>query len=252
LHFPDLSSGSRSRVQSCSHCRPALPQSSAFKSDVLNVFVSYRLRAVVERPGILKSNVIAIRSVEFHPLLPPVPSLVEELGPDETTRHSSAVYLGVNKDRVAGEGNIPPPYSPSVMFEVGLPASKTIRPGDFLKLSMAFSIPVELQQLLAPILLFGLTIRLKTVTTAIVKSHRRSHVGYIDVCNVNGLLPLEISPNNTHINIPPELWQHHIFPTVIPSFQLCGAGRSHQLEIFVGFACRSTDKICVRKYPHII
>lgn len=246
LNFPDTSSRPQSDIESCTRCRSSLPQCFAFRSDVLTVSVSYRLRAVIERPGLLKSNITTIQNVEYYPLLSSVRTPTDELGPSEITTRASAVALGI-KEHGSNHATITlPPYSPSVMVQIASAASRTIRPGDFLHLEIALSVPAEPQQILGLVWLCNLTIRLKATTMAAVGPYRQRDVTSINVCNVSGLLPLEMSSEATQINLPSVLWQDYIYPSVIPSFQLCGVGRSYQLEVVVGFACHYTTNIFVR------
>lgn len=233
-------------------CRSALPQCFAFRSDALNVSVSYRLRAVIERPGLLKSNVAATQNVEFYPIDPPIRGLQDQLERPGIPDDEGAVALSINDGWSTNETKILRQHCSSGLLQIALPESRIIRPGDFLYLGVALSIPAELQWISQIIWLCNLTIRLKTMTTATVGHHEQTGVDFVDICTISGLLPLKISEVDTQIELPSALWQHCIYTPAIPSFQLCGVVRSYQLTVIVNFASPYMDSISVRYPQHTI
>ena len=216
--------------------------------DSTSVAVNYRLRVVIERPRLLQCNRSATKSIEFHPLLSHVKSWTPQLIPWKVASRFDAAALELDRKETEDENGLPC-YSPSVLFEVTSPASLTLRPGDPVQIGIAFVIPTELRVNFSQIWLLGLAIRLKTRTAVNLKGHTRSSIGYVDVCSITGLLSFALAGDASRIDFPSELLKHRLYPLVAPSFQLCGATRSHQLEVVVDFAHSSTKKLQVRYIP---
>ena len=240
---PLLTSCSATKLSCVRHSQSALPPSFELTSDALKASATYRLRAVVERPGLLKRKLSMVQNIEFRPLQPP--RLTGHPRYLRITGHLNGESLGMVGPNLAEESELPPSYSPSVMLEVTIPSSKTVRQGDYLDLGMRLGIPAELRQPPALIWLESLIVRLKTMTTGSVSYYNRSHTGYINVCTIQGFLPLEPAPGSERFVVPKELWANHIYPQILPSFRSCSIQRAHRLEVLAGIVSRLTNNVHV-------
>lgn len=241
LDIPLLTSCPSSQSDgSASYDQSALPPSFDLTSDVLKASATYRIRTVVERCGVLKRRLSTARDIEFRPLHPPELRLAQQPKRTRVVEHLDGSALGFRNSNTNVDNDLPP-YSPSIGFETTLPYSRSIRPGTHVDLAISIRVPEELRQAQNPIWLESLNIRLRTTTTGIVPRFARSHVGYINICAVQGHLPLEIPAGRNKFMLPPELWQSHVYPSILPSFRSCGIQRIHRLEVIAGFASRLMD-----------
>ena len=220
----------------------ALPPSFKLVSGALKALATYRLRAVVECPGWLTRRLSAVQHIEFRPLQPP--RMNEQPRRLCATGHLSVERFGF-KCSTPNDGSELPSYSPPVVFEVTAPSSNAIRPGDHLDLSTKICIPTELHQSPGLIWLQSLTIRLSTMTTGSAGCNARSHAGYVSVCSTQGFLPVEPADGSEWFAIPPQLWESHIYPQILPSFKSYGIQRSHRLEGTARIASNLTSSVRV-------
>lgn len=218
--------------KSCAQCQLVLPPSFHFVSEAFNASVNYRVRVVAERSGILNPDNTAIRNVEFRPMLPTRPLLIDQ--PWKITKPLDGELLGA-KEITTGE-------KPTIACEFTFPASKVIRPGNHVDIGVTFIIPVELQRVWKRIWISQLVIRLRTKNVAAIGGGGKSHVGYTDVCTVKGLYPLELPAEYPRVAVSPQLWQPHIYPFIAPSLRLCKLQRSHALEVHIKFASKSANR----------
>ena len=246
LKVPLLTSCCSARRKNFNHGLSSLPPSFELVTGTLKASAKYRLRAVVERPGLLRRKLSVVRSVEFRPLQPPRSHLTEEQQPLRITGRIDGAVLGV-EEKMSGDETELPPYNPSVQLEVILSNAGTISPGVRVDLSISISIPSEVHQCLGSVWLEYLMIRLKTTTTGAVPYQQRSHISYVSLCNIQGLLPLAPPNGNERYMLPSQLWQNHICPLMLPSFQTCGLQRAHRLEVHVGIVSGMTSKVNVRQ-----
>lgn len=214
-----------------------LPPSFQLSSITLRVSATYRLRAVVERSGIFKRQLSLTHNVDFTPL-----------GPPRVTQHSVplriAGHLAIDtadpQTRARLTVSAPPAYTPSITLEVVLP-SKTLYPGDRLDYGVKIAIPTT--EMRAPSNMYwleSLIVRLRTTTSAPVGCCTRSNVGYINIHNMQGLLPLEPGADGRYA-VPSDLWKNQILPQVLPSFQAYGVRRSYKLEFVASIISTLAD-----------
>jgi hypothetical protein len=240
LSFPGISR----EEQFCQKCKSLLPPNFVFASESLKASVSYRLRIVIERQGFLRPNLMKEHSIEYRPLLPFFCSPSQH-GWETTGR--TDIPLPYSDSKTATSRNQLAFHKSQVTLEVILPGPKVLRPGNPVCLSISFIVPTELRLSFSPTWIFGLSIRLKAKTVATAAAHVRAHVGYIDICNIQAILPVEMQPGASHVTLPSALWEHCIYPAAIPTFQLCEAERTYQLEVTVNFACSKADVTHVRR-----
>jgi hypothetical protein len=224
------------------HLQSQLPPSFELVSESLKISVSYRLRAVVSRPGLLKCNLTSTRVVEFRPLPPLDLGSPQHSCSLKVTKDLSDHILERKKGNAIGERN-PPPYDTTILFEVSIPESRICRPGDRLDLGVAVFVPSRLRKTLETIWLYSLAIRLRSTTIGTVDCTTRSHIEYFDICRTQGLLPLEFSTTCERFEVPPELWRNHTYPQILPSFASCGIQRHYALEVAAGFFSSMTNKV---------
>ena len=245
LEIPLLSTCNSTPSSGTRNIQSALPPSLDLVSNSLKISATYQLGAVVERPGMLRRKITRVQKIEFRPLYPPRLTSLAQPSRTKIVGHLSATSLGI-QEKASSQFNELPPYSPSIVFEATLPIAKIIRPSEHVDLGITIVVPIDLAQALYKLWLDSLLIRLKTTTTAVVACHARSHVGYVNVCSIKGFLPLDVTAGHEKCQIPPGLWQNHVYPTMLPSFRSCGIQRTHQLEIIAGLVSNSADKIHVR------
>lgn len=239
LSFPGIGR----EEQFCQKCRTLLPPNFAFASDTLKASVSYQLRILIERQGFLRPNLVREQPIEYRPLLPFFCS-PNQHGWETTGR--TVIPLSYPDSKAGSSIRQPASIKSQVTLEVTLPGPKALRPGNPVSVSITFIVPAELRLSFSPTWIFGLSIRLKATTSATARTHLRAHVGYIDVCNVQAILPIEMDPGASRVTLPSALWQHCIYPAAIPTFRLCEAERTYQLEVIVTFACSKADGTLVR------
>ncbi|KYG41955.1 hypothetical protein M433DRAFT_158465 [Acidomyces richmondensis BFW] len=224
------------------HIQSTLPPSFELVSESLKISVSYRIRAVVDRPGLLRCNLTSTRAVEFRPLPPPDLGSLQRPRYLKVTKDLGDQILEQKEDNATGERN-PPPYDTAILFEVSIPESRIIRVGDRLDLGITVFVPHKLRKALATIWLESLAIRLRSTTMITVECATRAHIGYLDLCKTQGLLPLEFSNACERFEVPSELWRNHVYPLILPSFASCGIQRQYALEIAAGFFSPTTNKV---------
>jgi len=226
----------------------ALPPSFRLASDVLRVSASYQVKAVVDRSGLLRRKITTTREIDFRPLSPPQACFTEEPTLSKVTSHLSEAEMGIERHGSSCQSSTgePPAYSPSLAFHVVVPSSKRVRPGDHLDLGVYLSVPTELRKALVGMSLHGLSIRLQTITTASVASRRRSHTTYAELYTLRGIMPLEISARDHQFEVPSELWEHHVYPSMLPSFQCYGIQRTHRLIVLADIVFATNSNIHVR------
>ena len=210
--------------------------------------VYYRIRVVLERDGLLKSNITKEQPVQYKPLLPFFYS------PGQSEWNST------------GRVNVPIPYPDGkdtgdellvhqasvVTLEVTLPGPKVLRPGNPAHLTICLVVPPELRHLFTPTWIFGLSIRLKARTVVTAAMHVRGHIGYVDICNIQAILPVQMTLYESCVILPSALWEHCIYPAAIPTFRFCDAERTYQLEVTVDFASsKATNTLVSRTMCHI-
>ena len=135
LAFPDIGDDALQDKRSCSTCQKVLPQSFRFSSGGINASVNYQLRVVAERQSLWKPNKTVIRTLEFRPLLPTQPLLIDQ--PWRVIKSLDRTTFG-SAEQVAMDDN-------PATFELAFPPSKIVRPGDMIDVGMNLVLPVELQ-----------------------------------------------------------------------------------------------------------
>ncbi|KAK3117689.1 hypothetical protein LTR53_000717 [Teratosphaeriaceae sp. CCFEE 6253] len=221
----------------------ALPPSFELSVDIMKVSVKYHLRVVVERPGLLHKDLTAAREIVFRPLEPPdLPELLAgQPGLQRLMVHLCAEALDLaSKPSTAGEA--PPPYTSAIGFEITIPRCGLAHSGDHVALEMAFDVPKALQRSAGALWLTQLIIRVQAATTAIVGCRERTHLSYVNVCDVKGITPLEYSPERERSVVPPDLWAHQVYPHMLHSFVSGGVRRTHRLEVIASIMAQSTQE----------
>ena len=230
--------GVNDNEQSCSKSQANLPLDFQFASEGIKASVSYRVVAVIERPGFLKSNWTKEQILEYKPLLNFFCSPSQH---EWNITSRTDIRIANSTCKALAEVNQKTCQSSKVTLEVNLPGPRTLRPGNPVSLSISFVVPPELQRAFTPTWIFGLSIRLKSRTVVTAATHVRAHIGYVDVCNVQAILPVEIKSTDSRVILPTALWEHCIYPAAIPTFQFCQAERTYQLEVTVNFACSKAE-----------
>jgi hypothetical protein len=203
----------------------------------------------VERHGLLKPNITKEQPVQYKPLLPfyysPGQSEWNAIG-----RSDVPISNPDGKGTGADESLV---HQASVVtLEVKLPGPKVLRPGNPANLTICLLVPPELRHFFTPTWIFGLSIRLKARTVVAAAMQVRAHIGYVDICNIQAILPVQMVVDESCVMLPSALWEHCIYPAAIPTFQFCDAERTYQLEVTVDFACsKATNTLVSRQSCHI-
>ena len=220
-------------------------------SNTLKVSVTYTLRVVVRRKGLLNLDNTTKCNVQFRPL-----SGHQVCPCNDSALLRSVTWMGFASLEVTRHSSDAacdlPQYEPSVAFQVGVPSGKTIVPVNCIYREMAFVIPADLRQLFAVVRVRRIRIRLRAMTKAIIGSQTRTHTEFIDCFNIEGTIPLHLSMNESRITIPRDIWRNHTYPQVLPSFQLADIQRKYQLEVTVEFAWASISNAHVGTTAHSI
>lgn len=206
--------------------------------------VVYTVRVLLRREGHFRPNSVTKCTIAFRPLSASQACMANHTTLTKTVNYLSTAMLGV-KGPVPDVGDDLPAYTPTVLFEVAIPPCRTIFPGENIRLGLTFVIPDELRRLFATIWINEIKIRLATATMAAIDSKREVFVQYADCCVVKGSIPLSLPETGSRIEIPPELWEHHTYPNILPSFHAAGIQREHQLQTTVEFAWCSKSNVHV-------
>ena len=199
---------------------------------------------MIERQGFLRTNLAKEHPIEYRPLLPFFCSPRQD-GWETTGRTDILLPFSANKPAARSDPGASIPWQ--VTVEIVLRGPKVLRPGNPVCLSISFIVPAELRLSFSPTWIFGLSIRLKAKTVATTAAYVRAHISYIDVCNIQAILPVEMQPGASRVTLPSALWEHCIYPAAIPTFQLCEAERTYQFEVTVNFACSKAEITHVRR-----
>lgn len=234
LEFPLFSSGYSRCPQATTHGETTLPPSFDLVSKPLTASTTYRLRAVIRRPGLLHRNTNGKRKLEFRPLHPLRISSSEREGLFKVTSRFSGVSLGLEELYLADRSGLPT-YSPAISLDLMVPSTK-IHPRAHPDLRMIVHVPYEVQQALGLIWLSSVTIQLKATTMASVGAVVQSCVGCKEICRTKGFLLLDLGPDSEEVALPSELWQSHVYPMLLPSFDSRHIRRTHRLEVVAEFA----------------
>lgn len=183
------------------------------------------MRAVADRDQLLRSKISAISEVQFRPLLPTTALLIDQ--PWLVKEQITSTPLG----RSEPDKDV----ASRMSFEMAFPPSRTVRPGNHIDIGMTMDIPTDLQRRWGQIYIFQIAIRLRTTANIQNGQQIRSHSSQMDACNIKGCFPLELPGEYSRVGLPPQLWQCHIYPSILPSIALCKMQRLHSLEVGVGF-----------------
>lgn len=244
LRVPLLTSLWEPQSAKCPGTQCELPPTFNVASSTLKASASYRIRVAVQRPGILKRNRTIFETVTLRPLRPP------EIQPPGTPRYLVLTEYfpgGVREAQgaIAGAEPSPPPYSPAVTLNVGLPANRVIHPGDHLDMKLELRIPQQMQQSLDAFWVSNLTVRIQARTIVKVSDHEDFTDYSIAICSCEGYIPLELPAELEFVTIPAGLWEHHRYPLITPSFTCANVRRTHRLQIKLGLASSSSSEVYV-------
>lgn len=244
MEIPLTTSDNTTALSKSNRNELALPPSFQLSVHNMKVSVRYELRVVVERPGLLHKDLAAVREIVFRPLEPP--DLPESLAaPSSLQRvmvHFEAFKLSTEPFMV---GEAPPPYRPAVGFEIGVPGCGLAHSGDHIALEISLDVPKAFQLSAGTLWLTQLIIRIRAATTATADCTERTHLSYVNVCNVKGVTPLEFSADRERSYVSSDLWVHHVYPHMLPSFVSGGVRRTHRLEVLASIMAQSTQEIHV-------
>ena len=235
LEFPTLIQDAQNGTADEKSGLSDLPPSFFFVSDIMRVSISYNVRVILKRRGLLALNKTLKRNIELKPLSGNQSCLHDHDALLKTVNYLSTATLGIYGPTL-DQGHGLPPYTPSIAFEVEVPPCRTVFPGDAIDLKMSFNIPEEFKHLITIVWVSNIVIRLRTKTTAVAGSNRRIHVNFGDCCSIRGQMQLHMPISGGRISIPPELWNNHTYPYALGSFRTSGVQREHQLEVVVDFA----------------
>ena len=233
----------------CSKCESELPPNFSFATEGIKAAVCYQVRVVVERDGFLKPKITQEQPVQYKPLLPFFYSTAQTEW-NAIGRIDLPISYPDGKGIRADESLL---HQASVVtLEVKLPGPKILRPGNLANVTICLIIPPELRHFFTPTWIFGISIRLKARTVVTAATQIRAHIGYIDVCNVQAILPVQMTSDESFMMLPSALWEHCIYPAAIPTFQFCDAERTYQLAVTVDFACsKATNRLVGRRSCYI-
>lgn len=255
MEIPLVTSDHTTATSKSNHNELALPPSFELSANTMKVSIKYHLRVVVERPGLLHKDLTAVREIVFRPLEPPdLPELLAgQLGLQRVMVHLCAEALKLSSEPSAAR-EAPPPYTSAIAFEIAIAGCGLAHSGDYVALEMAFDVPKALQRSAEALWLTQLIIRIQAATTAIVGCQKRTHLSYINVCDVKGITPLEFSPDRERSMVPSDLWAHQVYPHMPHSFVSGSVRRTHRLEVIASIVAQSTQvtQVCVSLAPGVL
>lgn len=229
------------------HQQTALPPSFNIRRNGLKASAAYRLRAKVERSGLLRRNVTVNHILTFRPLSPP--RAAENEPPMFVTSASSLAgsALGLT-DAIPGSlsPSSLPPYTPSIFLEASMMSPLVVRPGDRVRLNLKLAIPQELLESVGELWLTSLSIRFSTTCTARVGLISKQKQTYTAICSTAGNLPIDTKHGNGRLMLPPALWESYRYPMALASFRTCTVENTHEIEVTVGLRTRTCQTDCVR------